>query len=202
MSDPSARTCSSNRRRTGLLLLAPLFFGLAESPLLLAGDPPATPAPVAAPMSPVATVSRNAASDLGQWEVQMWRLINSDRSALTSADETRGRARALQWDERLAVVARQHSEEMARNSYFGHQGLDGSSPDMRVSRAGIQWKASGENIAKFGDITHAEMAFMNEPKFQHNHRSNILSSSFTHVGVGIARGADGYLYITQEFAAF
>lgn len=197
MSEPSARTCSSNRRRTGLSLLAALFFGLSASPLLLAGDPPATPAP-----PPIAAVLRNTVPDLGQWEIQMWRLINTDRSAVTSADETRGRARALQWDERLAAVARQHSEEMARNGYFGHQGLDGSSPDVRVSRAGIQWKASGENIAKFGDIAHAEQAFMNEPRFQHNHRSNILSNSYTHVGVGIARGADGYLYITQEFAAF
>jgi len=204
MSDPSARTCSSNRRRTSLLVVAALFFGLAASPLLLAGDPPATPAPAPAPtpMALIVPVSRNIAPDLGQWEVQMWRLINSDRSALTSADETRGRARALQWDERLAAVARQHSEEMARNGHFSHQGLDGSSPDVRVSRAGIQWKASGENIAKFDTIVRAEQAFMNEPKFQHNHRSNILSNSFTHVGVGIARSADGYLYITQEFAAF
>jgi uncharacterized protein YkwD len=200
MSEPSARTCSSNRRRTSLLVLAALFFGLAASPLLHAGDPPATPAPLPAP--PMVPVSRNVAPDLGQWEIQMWRLINSDRSALSSADEIGGRARPLQWDERLAAVARQHSEEMASHAYFSHQGLDGSLPDARVLRAGIVWKASGENIAKFGDISRAEHAFMDEPKFQHNHRSNILSSSFTHVGIGIARGADGSLYITQEFAAF
>ncbi len=131
----------------------------------------------------------------------MWRLINSDRSALSSVDETGGHAHPLQWDERLAAVAREHSEEMARVGYFSHQGLDGSLPDVRVSRAGITWKATGENIAKFGDIARAEQAFMNEPKFQRNHRSNILGAAYTHVGIGIARGADGYLYITQEFAA-
>lgn len=199
MSEPSARTCSSNRRRTSLLALAALFFGLAASSWLFAGGPPAAPALLPAP--PMVPVSRNAAPDLGQWEIQMWRLINSDRSALSSVDETSGRAHPLQWDERLAAVAREHSEEMARAAYFSHQGLDGSLPDVRVSRAGITWKATGENIAKFGDISHAEQAFMNEPKFQRNHRSNILSTAFTHVGVGIARGADGYLYITQEFAA-
>jgi uncharacterized protein YkwD len=198
MSEPSARTCSSNRRRTTLFVLAALFFGLTAAPLLLAGDPPATPVPP--PMAPLVPISRNAAPDLGQSEIQMWRMINSDRSAVSSTDETGGRAHPLIWDERLAAVAREHSEEMARAGYFSHQGLDGSLPYVRVTRAGIQWKASGENIAKFDTVVRAQQGFMDEPKFQHNHRSNILNTAYTHVGVGIARGADGYLYITQEFA--
>jgi uncharacterized protein YkwD len=41
---------------------------------------------------------------------------------------------------------------------------------------------------------------MNEPRFQPNHRANILNPDYTHVGVGIAKGADGMFYITQEFA--
>jgi uncharacterized protein YkwD len=40
---------------------------------------------------------------------------------------------------------------------------------------------------------------MNEPKFQENHRANILSRTFTNVGIGIASGPDGTLYITQDF---
>ena len=44
---------------------------------------------------------------------------------------------------------------------------------------------------------------MNEPRFQqHNHRGNILSLEYTHVGIGIVKGPDGMLYITQEFAGF
>lgn len=41
---------------------------------------------------------------------------------------------------------------------------------------------------------------MNEPKFQHNHRGNILNPNYTHVGIGIVKAPDGYLYITQDFA--
>ena len=41
---------------------------------------------------------------------------------------------------------------------------------------------------------------MDEPKFEHNHRSNILDKGFTHVGVGIVKGPDGLLYVTEEFA--
>jgi len=130
----------------------------------------------------------------------MWKLINRDRSDVSCEDETKGRARILQWDARLAAVARAHSEEMASKGFFGHAGADGSLPDVRISRAGIQWQASGENIAKFPNVSDAEAALMHEPKFQPNHRANILNPDFTHVGVGIARGRDGMLYITQEFA--
>jgi hypothetical protein len=51
-----------------------------------------------------------------------------------------------------------------------------------------------------GDVVQGERLFMSEPKFQQNHRGNILNTSYTHVGVGIARGPDGSLYITQDFA--
>jgi len=106
----------------------------------------------------------------------------------------------LQWDDRLAAVARMHSEEMARNGYFSHEGADGSSPASRVSMAGIKWRSTGENIASCGSVSEAQSLFMNEPKFQQNHRWNILNVNYTHVGVGVARAPDGSLYVTQEFA--
>jgi len=127
-------------------------------------------------------------------------MINRDRTAPSSLAETRGRARQLQWDAKLAAVAQAHSEEMARNGFFSHIGSDGSTPAMRVSMAGIQWRSTGENIAMTSDVAEAETAFMNEPRFQHNHRGNILNPNYTSVGVGIAKGQDGALYITQEFA--
>jgi uncharacterized protein YkwD len=130
----------------------------------------------------------------------MWDMINADRTAPSSLDETKGRARPLQWDDRLAAVARAHSEDMARNGFFSHQGSDGSNPALRTTKAGIQWRCTGENIAEVSDVAQAEQLFMNEPKFQENHRANILNTEYTRVGVGIARGRDGALYITQEFA--
>jgi uncharacterized protein YkwD len=137
-----------------------------------------------------------------QSEILMWQLINRDRLDATCAEETKGRAHPLQWDARLAAVARAHSEEMARNHFFAHTGLDGSEPSARVSRAGIRWQSTGENIAKVETVVDAEAAFMNEPKFQPNHRGNILNPEYTHVGVGVARGANGMIYVTQEFAEY
>jgi uncharacterized protein YkwD len=127
-------------------------------------------------------------------------LINRDRGAQDCLQETKGLARPLQWDARLAAVARAHSEEMARNGYFSHESLDGKAPPQRFSIAGIPWRAMGENIAKSSDVAQAEASFMNEPKFVPNHRKNILNVDFTHVGIGIAKSPDGMIYLTQDFA--
>ena len=66
---------------------------------------------------------------------------------------------------------------------------------MRINAAGISWRALGENIAIYGTVLGAEAAFMNEPHFQHNHRSNILNANYTDVGIGIVQGPNGSLYV-------
>jgi uncharacterized protein YkwD len=133
-------------------------------------------------------------------ERQTLDLINRDRISADYLGETRGRARPLQWDDRLAAVARAHSEDMARNGYFSHQSADGQSPADRLSAAGILWGRVGENIANCQTVSQAESTFMDEPKFERNHRWNILNPDYSRVGVGIAKGSDGRLYITEDFA--
>ncbi|MGH9445248.1 MAG: CAP domain-containing protein [Terriglobia bacterium] len=142
----------------------------------------------------------SACQGLGRLERQMFALVNSDRLNPANAAETKGRALPLKWDPRLAEVALAHSEEMAANGYFSHVDLAGQSPAQRVSEAGVPWQAMGENIAKNYTVNLSEEAFMNEPGFQANHRANILNSKYNYVGIGIVRGADGWLYTTQEFA--
>ena len=136
----------------------------------------------------------------GTLEKETLELINHDRIASDYLGETRGRARPLLWDDRLARVARAHSEEMARNGYFSHQSAGGQSPADRLSAAGILWTHVGENIANCETVTQAESTFMDEPRFERNHRWNILNPNYTRVGVGIARGDDGMLHITEDFA--
>jgi len=140
------------------------------------------------------------AADLEQMALRMWQMVNSDRSSPATLGETRGHAQPLQWDSRLAAAALQHSQEMAETGVFSHRGANGSLPMNRVTEAGIHWLATGENIARAESAFQAEALFMNEPKFQPNHRGNILDTNYNRVGIGIARGPDGSLYITQEFA--
>lgn len=153
--------------------------------------------------APPAGKSKNISGltlELSRLETEMWQMVNQDRASPQAFAETKGHARPLEWDPRLAAVARTHSEEMALVGYFGHQGMDGSSPSARVSNAGVRWLVTGENIAKVIDPTQGEEMFMDEPKFQPNHRGNILRRDYNRVGIGIAKAPDGFLYITQEFA--
>jgi len=61
---------------------------------------------------------------------------------------------------------------------------------------GIRFSAAGENIA-YGQRTPAEVmkGWMNSP----GHRANILSPSYTHIGIGLAKTRNGVNYWTQMF---
>jgi uncharacterized protein YkwD len=138
---------------------------------------------------------------MGDLERQMLALVNQDRLDPATIAETGGRAQPLRWNEGLAAVARAHSRKMLEQRFFAHVDPDGTTLSTRLNEAGILWQVAGENIAIYGTVQGAQSAFMNEPHFQQNHRANILNANFTDVGIGIVKGTDGSLYITQEFAA-
>ena len=151
--------------------------------------------------SPGATSQSFGAGRTGALERQMWVLVNQDRLRAEALAETGGQAHPLKWNERLAAVARAHSLSMLKQHSFSHTDADGTTFSVRIKRAGIPWQASGENIAIYDTVGRAESAFMNEPRFQDNHRGNILNASYTDVGIGVVQGPDGSLYITQDFIA-
>ncbi len=142
---------------------------------------------------------RFSGGTLAELEKQMYELVNRERSDPANAAETGGRALLLRWNERLAAVARAHSRDMLAQGYFDHVDPEGRDPYVRLKAAGIPLQAQGENIAIYGGIAEAEGAFMNEPRFEQNHRANILSRKYTDVGIGIVQAPDGRYYITQEF---
>jgi uncharacterized protein YkwD len=141
------------------------------------------------------------ANRMADLERQMWALVNHDRLDPATSAETGGRAQPLRWNENLATIARAHSRDMLEQRFFDHVDREGRTPSARIDAAGIPWRASGENIAIYVTVLGAEAAFMNEPSFQHNHRANILNANYTDVGIGIAQGPNGSLYITQDFVA-
>jgi len=163
--------------------------------------PSATPR--VATVRPGVTVPRQSlrASHAAELEAQMWVLVNQDRSRQDVFDETHGRAQPLRWNASLAAAARAHSRKMLEQGFFSHGEPDGTTFSTRINGTGIPWKASGENIAIYDSVQGAEAAFMNEPRFRHNHRANILNNSYTDVGIGVVEGPDNSLYITQDFVA-
>ena len=163
------------------------------------GENPTLSAPSVTPSSasPSATLSTQALPSS----------IPPSRDRITVAEDTvtglvnRERTKAgctqmLRTDERLRNAARAHSADMAKQNYFSHVGLDGSTFVDRIARAGYpRQSAAAENIA-YGYATPADVmrGWMNSE----GHRNNILNCSSRAIGVGLAyRGNTPYW--TQDF---
>ncbi|MCD7948120.1 MAG: CAP domain-containing protein [Oscillospiraceae bacterium] len=124
-------------------------------------------------------------TDLSAYETEVVALVNEARaqyglSALTASKD-------------LSDLARTKSQDMSSNNYFSHTSPTyGTAFDM-LKAAGITYKYAGENIA-YGYATPAAVVtgWMNSE----GHRANILSASYTQIGVGYV--ADGN-YWTQIF---
>ena len=93
---------------------------------------------------------------------------------------------------KLTRAATRHSRSMVRRDYFSHYGPGGSTPGDRIAKTGYfngtSARAWGENIAagkrRRGSPKSIFRAWMGSP----GHRAVILSSTFRHIGLGVARG--------------
>jgi uncharacterized protein YkwD len=102
---------------------------------------------------------------------------------------------AMHVDGRLTEASLAHSAYMAQTRVFSH--VDGRGWDfVRRDEAANYPAPLAENIA-FGYRTGVEvvMAWMDSPA----HRANLLNCQAINVGVGVALGADGTPYVTQDF---
>ena len=109
----------------------------------------------------------------------------------------------LVWDSALTVLAREHSVDMQTHTYFAHDNLLGCSSSCRVTSAGYAWVSLGENIYTMSGFTvsskeAAEMVVIGWLKSP-GHRANILSTTYTNQGVGVATEGKT-LYATEDFA--
>lgn len=102
----------------------------------------------------------------------------------------------LAYNWQAARVARIKSQDMITNKYFSHISPVYGSPFVMLESYGLRFSAAAENIAK-GQRTAQEVmnSWMNSP----GHKANILSRSFTEIGVGAAKDANGTHHWTQMF---
>ena len=112
--------------------------------------------------------------------------IESEFVSLTnSARGSRGR---LVVDSELTSIARRWSQRMASENRLAH--------NPNLSREVSQdWQKLGENVGTGDNAPQIHDAFMNSPA----HRANILDPEFTHIGVGVERGSDGRIWVTEVF---
>ena len=115
-------------------------------------------------------------------------LLNNDRARYNLAP--------LAIDPELCRIARIKSEDMRDNSYFAHTSPMYGDVRQMLSHFGYTYSATGENIAHHASIEKAQAAFLSSP----GHRKNIMSSTYTKVGLGVAIDEKGFIYLTQIFA--
>ena len=130
----------------------------------------------------------STASSTQAMEDQVIKLVNVQRS--------RRGLQTLKKNATLAKIARYKAQDMVNRHYFSHISPTYGSPFKMMENFGIRFSAAGENIA-MGQRTPQQVmnAWMNSP----GHRANILSPSYTQIGVGFAKNKNGVCYWTQEF---
>ena len=111
-------------------------------------------------------------------------LVNSARSA---AGVT-----GLRADARLDFVAQAQAQRMAARDAIYHN------PNLQADAdaAGVNWEWIGENVGVGPDVSSVHDGFMASP----GHHENVVSGRYNVIGVGVAVGRDGSLFVAQVYA--
>jgi uncharacterized protein YkwD len=103
--------------------------------------------------------------------------------------------RALSQHPVLERVAQTHASRMAKRGLLQHD-LGHGDPQRRLEEAGAQASRVGENLARAATPQRVHRAIWHSP----SHRKNVLDAHFDAIGIGLARGETGDLYVCQLFA--
>ena len=127
-------------------------------------------------------------SSVSSYASQVADIVNQERAAKGLS--------SLSYDSSLARLAQLKAEDMAKNNYFSHQSPTyGSAFDM-MKTYGVSYRSAGENIARGQKTPSAVMdSWMNSS----GHKANILSTSYSSIGVGYAVDANGRACWVQMF---
>lgn len=164
---------------------------------------PATGTASAPPAAATTPASSPSAAQGGTAATQVLALINQARATagLPALTTTAG----------LESSSAAHNQLMASGCGLSHQCSGEASLGPRETAAGVIWTAAGENIGEGGPVADtaaaiAQMAvsltqsMLNEQPPDDGHRMNILSSTFTHIGIAVYRSNSGTVWLTQDFS--
>lgn len=117
-------------------------------------------------------------------EKSMFNLVNLERKKVG--------VKPLTLREELVPVARNYATDMWQRSYFSHYSPEGEDVSDRLDKAGITYRAVGENLALAPTLIVAHTGLMNSE----GHRKNILDPIFRQVGIGIVdNGIYGKIFV-------
>jgi len=148
------------------------------SPAESAASEPASAEPPPAQEEATHTVAQDAQTDINTLEREVVALVNSERLSRNVA--------ALNWDDELHRIAREHSQEMARRGELFHSSIN-------EPYAENCWGGSPGSFYYFGadDIVAGWMA-------SSKHRTWLVCPHLKHIAVGVAV-SDGAMYVSWTF---
>lgn len=117
-------------------------------------------------------------------QAQEWELLT-----LINADRIANGMPALKMQPDIQNYARVHAKDMRNQGRIWH--------DMPAYEGWLPagWSSHGENVGLHNGIAAVHRAFMNSA----GHRANVLNTDFNYVGLGVAAGNDGRLYVSENF---
>jgi uncharacterized protein YkwD len=162
---------------------------------------PVPAAPASTPASSSAITEANSCA-LPNYLTDLMNAINAARATARSCgSQSYAATTPLAWNDTLLAAAAAHSQDMAQNNYFEHNSQNGTTFDKRITSAGYNWSAAGENIAAgYRTVNDVMQGWLKSE----GHCQNIMSPSFKEVGVACAKGATSSAfssYWTMDLAA-
>jgi RNA polymerase sigma factor (sigma-70 family) len=111
----------------------------------------------------------------------------------------------------LINSATAHNTRMEDGCGLSHQCSGEAALGDRETAAGVQWTSAGENIGDGGPVSDTQSSIASmavsltnsmlaEQPPDDGHRLNILSSSYTEIGIAVTRDSSGTVWMTQDFA--
>lgn len=112
----------------------------------------------------------------------------------------------------LIASAHKHNLVMIAGCGLSHLCPNEAKLGDRIKAEGVRWTAAGENIAYSGfhanttaAITAAakgsNTSMFNEKPPDDGHRRNLLSKTFTHIGIDVVRDSRGRVWLTEDFTS-
>lgn len=113
---------------------------------------------------------------------------------LVNAERAKHGLSAVSYDKGAECAANVRAKET--ETLFSHTRPNGTRCFSALDECGVSYRGAGENIA-MGQSSATEV--MNDWMNSEGHKENILNPSFTKLGVGVHKGADGRYYWAQMF---
>jgi uncharacterized protein YkwD len=161
----------------------------------------ATLSPSSTPITPTVAGQATSAAPSGsaQCTFQESNALVTDLQTLLNNTRTSNNLSALSTNAQLTTAAKNHAVDMLCNNYFSDIGLDKSTPEERVAKAGFTASSVAELIyaSPTGDAKAALDWWMKNQQS----KDNIMKSDFTAVGIAYVKSTNslfgGYFVVIE-----